>query len=248
MFIFLFFFFFGDLVLINKRVSIIFIKYCKTKYKYKLYTAPMIYQSEEKKNLKNLKENGNVNNLTYQYYNTALQLASVRAMKAQEQNPLPIDLDVTRKPSDRKIKVSRKEHEIAGNSTSLKHVNTTEPQTRLLPPVKIEPTADDEYMQLPSNVMSKKTDHKHKIVKDETHLLTPGKAPKIKVVSSKSDMKYKITKNKNKVALKERDLNTLKKNINMRDMLAVKTRYDVSPGNKGDFLSELKPISKTNTK
>lgn len=215
-------------------------------------STQMIYQPDEKNNLKSLKENGNVNNLTYQYYSTALQLANVKAMKAQEQNSLTMDLDVTRKPGGRKIKVSRKDHEIAGNSTSMKHVSITDPQTRLLPPVKIEPTAGDgnynDYMQLPNNVLSKKSDHKHKIVKDETHLLTPGKAPKIKVVSSKSDMKYKITKNKNKLALKERDMNTLKKNINMRDMLAVKTRYDVSPGNKGDFLSELRPISKANTK
>lgn len=209
----------------------------------------MINQGEEKKHLKILKENGNVNNLTYQYYSTALQLATVKAMKAQEQNSLTIDLDVTRKPSGRKIRVSGKDHDVAGNSTSLKHVNTTEPQAGLLPPVKIEPSGDDdEFMQLPSNVLSKKYDHKHKIVNDETHLLTPGKAPKIKVVSSKNDMKYKITKSKSKAALKERDLNTLKKTINMRDMLAVKTRYDVSPGNRGDFLSDLKPISKTNKK
>ncbi|KAL6934996.1 hypothetical protein ACO0R3_000967 [Hanseniaspora guilliermondii] len=211
----------------------------------------MSHQSEEKKTLKNFKENGNINNLTYQYYNTVHQLANIKAMKAQQQNSLTVDLDVTTKSSGRKIKVSRRGHDIAGNSTSLKHVDTIEPQIRLLPPVKIEPnTADtnhDEYIQLPSNLISKKSIYSHKIVNDETHLLTPGKAPKIKVVSSKNGTKHKITKNKNKIALKERDMNTLKKNINMRDMLSVKTRYDVSPGNKGDFLAELKPISKAFT-
>ena len=74
------------------------------------------------------------------------------------------------------------------------------------------------------------------------------KTPKIKIVSSKNSIKNKISKTTNKKALKERDLNTMKKNINMRDILSVKTRYDVSPVNKGDFLADVKLISKANQK
>ena len=218
-------------------------------------------QKEEKKELKKLRADGNINNLTYQYYNTAMELANVKRMKdnvlkAQKQDLLSDDLDVTQQINQRRIRLSRKSYDVSGNSTSLKKwaPSQSTTQKKLMPAVVLERTDnalsndETEYIQLPISLLSKQLDQNHKVVKEETHLLTPGKTPKIKIVSSKNSIKNKISKTTNKKALKERDLNTMKKNINMRDILSVKTRYDVSPVNKGDFLADVKLISKANQK
>lgn len=219
----------------------------------------MIDLDEEKQRLKNLKANGNINNLTYQYYETVTKLANVKTMKdqllkAQKQNVLSSeDFDVTNQMGQRRIKLSRKNFNIAGNSTSLKTIDESnlQSQNKLMPAVILKPsiatddTDESEYIQLPTGLLTNKPDNTHKVVKEETHLLTPGKTPKIKIISSKNSTKNKVSKVSKKTAFKERDLNTMKKNLNLRDILSVKTRYDVSPVNKGDFLADLKPISKS---
>ena len=200
--------------------------------------------SDNKDELKKLKQDGNLTNLSFQYYDTLIQLAELKRSKQEFKiNTEQTDKKVTKK---RKIVVlNHRRASILSNFTHMSEDNVpTKPTPKLLPAFNINET---QLNQLPASIFKEK---EHTINKQETHLLTPGKIPTVRVIKSKSkeNLKNKNNNNNSNELFKPKDINILQKApVNMRDLLTRKTSFDISPNGKKDLISELKPISKSSS-
>lgn len=182
-----------------------------------------------------------LNNLTFQYYDTLIQLAELRRRKRTE----------TRKEAAEEKLLKRKRVVVLGNSSPAVSVNSSSllaagdekaasrPIGTLLPAFTFNET---QLNKLPASIFR---DKEHTINKHETHLLTPGKMPSVKVVKRQRTSGSSEQKSAEKLdLLKLKDVNSQRKPVNMRDLLNRKTAFDISPG-KRDVVSELKPVSRT---
>ncbi|XBW35516.1 hypothetical protein QEN19_001089 [Hanseniaspora menglaensis] len=194
---------------------------------------------EPKEKLKKQKKDGGINNLTFQYYDTLIQLAGLRRKKKEieRMDNEAFKNDLPKKK--RKIVVLNHRSLVSSTSTSL---SSGTPIKNTIS--KLEPAfhySEPQLNQLPVNIFKEK---EHSINTNETHLMTPGKLPSVRIVSSKKQRNADES-TPGKDLLKLKDVNTLRKPLNMRDLLNRKTSFDVSPNSKKDLISALKPVSKS---
>lgn len=199
--------------------------------------------SEDSNTLKKYKKDGNLNNLSFKYYDTLLQLAALKRTKNKT------DKNVEKAMRKRKIVVLRnKERDVKTPESSLVRDITPgsldkPPGRRLLPALKLD---EPQLKQLPTSIFREK---KNIISTEEKHLLTPRKLPQVKVINAKvKNEGGKVKNNLGSELLQAKDVNSLQKTINMRDLLTKKTFFDVSPNGKKDLISELKPVSRSFSK
>lgn len=199
--------------------------------------------SEDSETLKKYKKDGNLNNLSFKYYDTLLQLAALKRTKHYS------DKNVEKAMKKRKIVVLKhKGTSVQYPESSLVRDITTDtlvkpPATRLLPALSLD---EPQLKQLPTNVFREK---KKFISIGEKHLLTPRKLPQVRVIKAKSKNEgEKVNNSIGGEFLQAKDINSLQNPINMGDLLTRKTFFDVSPNGKRDLISELKPVSKSSSK